>query len=48
MIVDEVSIVDLSMLSVINNYYKIARSLDRVSPDLFRGLPMIILIGDFF
>lgn len=48
MIVDEVSIVDLSMLSVINNYCKIARSLDRGSPDLFGSLPIVILIGNFF
>lgn len=39
-IVDEVSMMDLTMLSVINNHCKGARSLDRDSPDLFGGLPM--------
>jgi hypothetical protein len=48
MIIDEVSIVDLSMLNTINNQCKIARSLDRSSPDLFGGLPIVILIGDFY
>ncbi|KAJ5111789.1 hypothetical protein NUU61_001419 [Penicillium alfredii] len=48
MITDEVSMMDLSMLSVINNHCKMARSLDRGSPDLFGGLPMVILMGDFF
>jgi hypothetical protein len=35
MMIDEVSMIDLSMLSTINNQCKIARSLDRSSPDLF-------------
>lgn len=47
MIIDEVSMVDLSMLSTINSHCKIARSLDRSSPDLFGGLPTVILMGDF-
>jgi hypothetical protein len=47
MIIDEVSMTDLSMLSTINNQCKIARSLDRSSPDLFGGLPIVILMGDF-
>jgi hypothetical protein len=47
MIIDEVSIVDLSMLSTINNHCKIARSLHRSSPDLFGGLPIVIFMGDF-
>src|ERR1700712_3858672 len=38
---------DLSMLSTINSQWKIARSLDRSSPDLFGGLPTVILMGDF-
>lgn len=48
MIIDEVSMMDLSMLSVINNHYKMARSLDRGSPGLFGALPIVILMGDFF
>jgi hypothetical protein len=35
------------MISMINNHYKIAKSLDRVSPNLFGGLPVIIFIGEF-
>jgi hypothetical protein len=41
------SMLDLTMLSVINDYCMIARSLDRSSPDLFGGLPVVILMGDF-
>jgi hypothetical protein len=48
MIIDEVSMIDLSMLSTIDNYCKIAKSLDRSSPDLFGGLPIVIFMGDFF
>ena len=48
MIIDEVSMMDLSMLSTINRQCKIARSLDRSSPDLFGGLPIVILMGDFY
>ncbi|KAJ5761308.1 hypothetical protein N7520_008464 [Penicillium odoratum] len=48
MIIDVVSMLDLSMLSVINNHCKMARSLDQRSPDLFGGLPIVILMGDFF
>ena len=48
MIIDEVSMMDLSMLSVINNHYKMARSLDRGSPGLFGALLIVILMGDFF
>jgi hypothetical protein len=47
MVIDEVSMIDLSPLSIINNHYKSARSLDRSSPDLFGGLPVVILMGDF-
>jgi hypothetical protein len=39
---------DLTMLSVVNNHCRIARSLDRSSPDLFGGLPVVIFMGDFF
>ena len=42
------SMVDLSALSIINTHCKIARSLDRSSPDLFGGLPIVILMGDFY
>lgn len=48
MVIDEVSMMDLSMLTVINNHCKMARSLERGSPDLFGGLPIVILMGDFF
>jgi hypothetical protein len=48
MFVDEVSMMDLTMISVIDNHCKIAKSPDRSSPDLFGGLPVIIFIGDFF
>jgi hypothetical protein len=47
MILDEVSMIDLSTLSTINNHCKTARSLERTSLDLFGGLPMVILMGDF-
>jgi hypothetical protein len=47
-IVDEVSMMDLSMLHTINNQCKIVKSLDRSSPDLFGGLPIVIFMGDFF
>lgn len=48
MIIDEVSMMDLSMLSVINCHCKTARSLSRESPDFFGALPIVILMGDFF
>ncbi|KAJ5215235.1 uncharacterized protein N7498_001642 [Penicillium cinerascens] len=48
LVIDEISMVDLKMLSVINNQCKVARSLPRSSPDLFGGLLVVILIGDFF
>jgi hypothetical protein len=47
MIIDEISMVDLAALSIINTHCKIARSLDRSSTDLFGGLPVVILMGDF-
>lgn len=37
---------DVSMWISLNTHCKIARSLDRSSPDLFGGLPMVILMGD--
>ena len=48
MIIDEISMTDLSMLSKINRQCKIAKSLDRNSPDLFGGLPTVIFMGDFY
>ena len=48
MFVDEVSIIDLTIISVIDNHCKIAKSLDRSSTDLFGGLPVVIFISDFF
>jgi hypothetical protein len=48
MIIDEVSMMDLTTLSTINNQCKIAKSLDKSSPDLFGGLPIIIFMGDFY
>jgi hypothetical protein len=47
MFINEMSILDLTMLSDINNYCIITRSLDRSSPNLFGELPVVILIGDF-
>lgn len=47
MIIDEASMIDLFALSIINMRCKIARSLDRSSTDLFGGLPVVILMGDF-
>ncbi|KAJ5100153.1 hypothetical protein N7532_007154 [Penicillium argentinense] len=47
-IVDEVSMMDLTMLSMINNHCKMAKSLDRNSPEFFGGLPIVIFVGDFF
>jgi hypothetical protein len=48
MLIDEVSMVDLDMISVIDNQCKIVRCLDRNSTTLFGGLPIVIFIGDFF
>jgi hypothetical protein len=48
MIIDKVSIMDLGILSIINNHYKIAQSLDKTSTDFFGSMPMVILIGNFF
>ena len=48
MIIDEISMTDLTTLSTINNRCKIAKSLDRSSPDLFGGLPIVIFMGDFY
>ena len=47
MIIDEVSMMDLGMLSTINSQCKIVRPLERSSPELFGGLPIVILMGDF-
>jgi len=48
MIMDEVSMLNLSSLSMINNQCKTAKSQDRNSPDLFGGLPVVLFFGDFF
>jgi hypothetical protein len=48
MLIDEVSMMDLGIISVIDNQCKIVRSLDRNSTNLFGGLPIVIFIGDFF
>ena len=48
MIIDEISMVHLTQLSVINNHCKMTKSLDRSSPDFFGGLPIVIFMGDFF
>jgi hypothetical protein len=48
MVVDEISMVDLSMLSTMNDRCNIARSLDRSSTELFGGIPVIIFMGDFY
>src|SRR5579871_6963858 len=47
-IIDKVSMIDLSMLNTINSQCKIARCLDRGTPDLFGGLPIVIFMGDFY
>jgi hypothetical protein len=47
MVVDEVSMIDLTMIGMIDNHCKIAKSLDISSLDLFRGHP-IIFIADLF
>jgi hypothetical protein len=47
MIIDEVSMIDLLVLSMINIYCKIVCSLYRSSLDLFGGLPLVMFMGDF-
>jgi hypothetical protein len=47
MIIDEVSMINLSTLSTINSHCKSARSLNRTSPDLFGGLAVVILMENF-
>lgn len=46
--IDEISMTDLSMVSTINSQCRVTRSLERHSPDLFGGLPIVIFIGDFY
>jgi hypothetical protein len=48
MIVDEISMVDLQTMAKINNRCKMARSLFPDSPELFGGLPIVVLMGDFY
>jgi hypothetical protein len=47
-VINEVSMINLSTLSAINSHYKSAWLLDRTSPNLFSGLPIVILMGDFY
>lgn len=47
MIIDEVSMIDLSTLKSIEVHCSNARSLPSTSPDRFGGLPVVILMGDF-
>jgi hypothetical protein len=39
---------DLGILSIINNHYKTAQSLDKTSTNFFGGIPMVILMSDFY
>jgi hypothetical protein len=39
---------EISMLNTMNDRCNIARSLDRSSTDLFGGIPIIIVMGDFY
>jgi PIF1-like helicase len=48
MIVDEISMVDLQTMAKINSRCKMARSLSPDSPELFGGLPIVVLMGDFY
>lgn len=47
MVIDEVSMIDQSALAIINMHCKAARSLGRDSSQLFGGLPVVILMGEF-
>jgi len=40
--------VDLQTMAKINNCCKVARSLSPDSPELFGGLPIVVLMGDFY
>ncbi|KFZ23650.1 hypothetical protein V502_01866 [Pseudogymnoascus sp. VKM F-4520 (FW-2644)] len=48
MIIDEISMMDLSMITTINSQCKIARCVAKSSPDLFGDLPVVIFMGDFY
>jgi PIF1-like helicase len=44
----EISMTDLGILATINRHCKSAKSQSRSSPDLFGGVPIVILASDFF
>jgi hypothetical protein len=46
--IDEISMVDLRTLARINERCKMARCLSADSPELFGGVPMVVLMGDFY
>ena len=48
MVIDEISMTDLQYLSRINKRCTMARSLRSDSSELFGGLPIVILMGDFY
>jgi PIF1-like helicase len=48
LVIDEISMTDLGILATINRHCKSAKSQSRSSPDLFGGIPIVILAGDFF
>ena len=48
MIIDKVSMINLGMLSIINNHYKAAQSLDKTSTNFFNSIPIVILMGNFY
>jgi PIF1-like helicase len=47
LVIDEISMTDLSILATINRHCKSAKAQPKSSPDLFGGLPVVILAGDF-
>ena len=48
LIIDEISMTDLSTLATIDRQCKAAKAQQSSSPDLFGGIPTVILMGDFF
>jgi AAA domain-containing protein len=47
MVVDEVGMIDIQTLAQLSNRCKVVRSLSPESPELFGGLPIVVLLGDF-